>query len=194
MSIHTRVVSLLPYALFIHIVMAVWFYGTPEIFPVTTVDSNETKTSSNVEIYDRFLSKNCFLFTLFLVLAIVYYLLQGTVLRVLCRCCCKGHIDTMFMIPSETFTSVKDHIERSGISTYDPGKNAKYAEILHAIEDAAQVNIKAGMDTERKLMTEGTIIPGIVSPGQVVPMAYQPVAVVTQPNMPVGFPPQLHPN
>ena len=33
MMITRRILNLLPYALIVHLLMAIWFFGTPEIFP-----------------------------------------------------------------------------------------------------------------------------------------------------------------
>ena len=134
LSIHNRAMQIMPYALYLHILMSLWFYTTPELYPVVIVGTSNSY--SQVKVYDRIFSDNGFVYLLILIIVVVYFLFQETILTLVCRRCCNRKID--LDLPDEGFSKAKEKIDITGIATYDIYENPKYVQVLYAIEDAGK--------------------------------------------------------
>ena len=122
LSIHNRSMQIVPYALILHVLMSLWFYTTPELYPVIVVGSDSK--DSQVRVYDRLFSDNGFVFLLLLVGIVVYFLFQETILTLVCKRCCNRKI--AIDVPDEGFANSKQKIDLTGIASYDIYENPKY--------------------------------------------------------------------
>lgn len=136
---HFRLMSLLPFALVMHLAISFWMYSSPIVFP-DSFEYNEVTGQFSYpsrNLWDRAVSENGMPIAIFLALTIVLMLLQKVI----------GGFIAKFVVPMKdkknfeglrTFSEAKEDMKEMGLVTYDAKQNPYYKNVIAQFEEIMQ--------------------------------------------------------
>ncbi|CAD8057214.1 unnamed protein product [Paramecium sonneborni] len=137
-AIHDSVFTLLPYSIIMHILIAIWSYGHPYIFPSSSdslVDNGGFLDVSKDSVWIRILNSQqiSILGAVFLIILIIKYFLINP-LQYLFKICCDSGPMVVDFVQEETYDQIYEQLSSIQLATYEIRDNENYKDLVRSLD------------------------------------------------------------
>ncbi|CAD8150635.1 unnamed protein product [Paramecium pentaurelia] len=137
-ALHDSVFTLLPYSIIMHILIAIWAYGHPYIFPSSSdalIDNEGFLDVSKDSVWIRISNSSqiSILGVIFVIILIIKYFFINP-LQYLVKVCCDSEAVVVDFAQEETYDQIYDQISSVQLATYEIRENENYKDLVYSLD------------------------------------------------------------
>ncbi|CAD8138517.1 unnamed protein product [Paramecium octaurelia] len=152
-ALHDSVFTLLPYSIIMHILIAIWAYGHPYLFPSSSdalVENGGLLDVSKDSIWIRISNSSqlSILGVLFVIIMVIKYFFINP-LAYLVKICCDNQAVIVDFAQEETYDQIYDQISSIQLATYEIRENENYKDLVYSLDSDQRSPTQRKSEEER---------------------------------------------